>query len=487
MKELNKSLICKPSREIKVIQFGEGNFLRAFVDYMFDILNEKSGFNGGIAVVKPIEFGSVAQFERQDNLYTVLLRGLSGGSRVVEKRIVTSIERTLSCYEDYVEYSSLASLVTLKYVVSNTTEAGITLDLSDSLELCPPKTYPGKLTKFLYERYRFFGGRREYGLTILPVELIDDNGKELKRCVVVLAQKWELGDDFLDWLDEACVFASTLVDRIVTGYPRDDDKAIFEELGYEDKLLVTGEPFALWVIEADRDISKDIPFDKIGLPVIFTDNHKPYKQRKVRILNGAHTSFVLASYLAGNDYVGQSMEDELIRRFMYDTIFNEVIPTLELPEKELNDFAGAVIDRFKNPFIKHSLLAISLNSVSKWRTRCLPSFLGYIERYKKLPDHLTFSLAALIAFYSGSRISDGALIGTRGGDEYRIQDDPNVLEFFRSSSSLPSYELTENFLQNESFFGCDLSAEQGVTGRVSQYLEDIRTLGMRKALEKYFG
>lgn len=487
MKAINEILTDKKERPIKAIQFGEGNFLRAFVDYMFDILNEKTDFNGSIVILKPIEFGSVEQFAKQNNEYTVLLRGVSGEKEIVEKRVITSINKTIACTEQYDEYAALARVDTLRYVISNTTEAGIVLDENDDIALCPPKTYPAKLAKFLYERYTYYKGAADKGLIILPVELIDDNGIELKRCVKALAGIWKLEIGFIEWLDSACVFTSTLVDRIVTGYPRDNAEEIFEQLGYEDKLLVTAEPFALWVIEADRDISAELPFDKIGLPVIFTDNQKPYKQRKVRILNGAHTSFVLASYLAGNDFVGQSMNDEIIRRFMYNTIFDEVIPTLDLPKDELTTFANSVIDRFKNPFIKHALLSISLNSVSKWRARCMPSYLGYIRLNGKAPEHLAFSIASLIAFYNGAEIRGGSLIGHRNGDEYEIKDDKAVLEFFTANSEKTAGELVKAFLSNESFFGQDLSAEADTLPKVTEYLEEIRQSGMRAALEKYFG
>lgn len=485
MKNIVETGIVKPIRPIRAIQFGEGNFLRAFVDYMIDILNEKTDFNGSIAILKPIEFGSVEQFKKQNGLYTVYLRGLENGKETIIKRTVTSIEKAVGCNEQYEEYAELARLDTLRFVISNTTEAGIVLDLNDKLDMCPPKSYPGKLTKFLYERFTYFKGDESKGLIILPVELIDDNGKNLKKCVKALSESWGLGADFDSWLDNACIFTSTLVDRIVTGYPRDEAEAIFNEFGYEDKLIVTGEPFALWVIESDKDISGELPFDKAGLPVIFTDNHKPYKQRKVRILNGAHTSFVLASFLAGNDYVGQSMDDKPVFDFMYKTIFDEVIPTLDLPKQELVDFANAVIDRFKNPFIKHSLLAISLNSVSKWRARCMPSFLKYIEQTGKLPPHLTFSLAALIAFYSGTEIRDGALVGHRNGEEYMIRDDKAVIEFFAENSALPSAELAEKVLSNTEFWGEDLTAKADASA-VADHLEEIRSSGMRNAIEKIF-
>ena len=487
MKAINEVILEKKERPIKAVQFGEGNFLRAFVDYMLDILNEETDFNGSTVLIKPIQFGSVEQFNKQNNLYTVYLRGLENGKETIKKRVITSISKTVAAHEDYEEYAALAKLDTLRFVISNTTEAGIVLNLEDKLEMTPPASYPAKLAKFLYERYKHFGGDKEKGLIILPVELIDNNGKELEKCVKALAEAWEIESGFINWLDEACVFASTLVDRIVTGYPRDEDQQIFEKFGYEDKLLVTGEPFALWVIESDRDISGELPFEKAGLPVIFTDNHKPYKQRKVRILNGAHTSFVLASYLAGNDYVGQSMDDETVFGFMKSTIFDEVIPTLDLPENELNEFAEAVIDRFRNPFIKHSLLAISLNSVSKWKARCMPSFTEYVKRKGALPKHLTFSLASLIAFYCGSEIRDGALIGSRNGEEYLIKDDGFVLEFFAKNSSLPAEELTKLVLENTAFWGENLAEYLNAQQVVSAYISDIRTLGMRKAMEKNFG
>ena len=319
---------------------------------------------------------------------------------------------------------------------------------------------------------------------MLPVELIDDNGIMLKKCVMQLIALWGLEDGFKTWVDEACIFTSTLVDRIITGYPRDEVESIWESLGYEDRILVTGEPFALWVIESDKDISKEFPLPDAGLPVIFTDNQKPYKQRKVRILNGAHTSFVLASYLAGNDIVLESMQDEDVKSFMMKTIFDEVIPTLTLPEKELKDFAEAVITRFNNPYVKHALLSISLNSVSKWRARCMPSFLGYVEKYGKLPVHLTFSIAALMAFYTGSEIRDKALIGHRNGEEYQILDDMKVLEFFRDNSGRDTKTFVTAYLSNEDFHGQDLTKVEGLTDAVSAYLDDIKTNGMRAALCK---
>ena len=491
MELISRKMTNKKERPIKVMQFGEGNFLRGFVDYMIDIANEKGMFDGDIVLVKPIEFGTLERFDKQECQYTVSLRGIVDGEATVLNRTITSVADTVAAHEEYERYAEYAKLDTLRYIVSNTTEAGIVYDENDRLEMNPPKSFPGKLAKFLYERYTHFNGAMDKGLVMLPVELIDDNGIHLKECVFKQADNWGLSDDFKNWLNEACVFTSTLVDRIITGYPKDEDAKLWEEWGYKDELIVTGEPFALWVIESAKDISGELPLDKVmadmsGMNVIFTDNQKPYKQRKVRILNGAHTSFVLASFLAGNDIVLESMKDELVCNFMKKTIFDEVIPTLTLPEKDLKDFAEAVITRFNNPYVKHALLAISLNSVSKWRARCMPSFLGYIEKTGKLPEHLTFSIAALMAFYQSNELRDGALIGKRGDEEYKIMDDASVLEFFKENTGKPAKEFVANFLSNEEFFGQDLTKIEGLTDAVASYLDEINANGMRKTMEAHF-
>ena len=486
MELLSKQKTGKKERPVKVLQFGEGNFLRAFVDYMIDIANEKGEFDGDIVLVKPIEFGTLERFHEQECQYTVQLRGIVDGEAKRINRVVTSVTDVVDAYGEYEKYAEFAKLDTLRFIVSNTTEAGIVYDDTDKFELNPPKTYPGKLTKFLFERYKHFNGAQDQGLVMLPVELIDDNGIHLKECVLKLAKLWKLEDEFIAWINDACVFTSTLVDRIVTGYPRDEAEELCKEFGYQDNLIVTGEPFALWVIESARDISDELPLPKAGLPVIFTDNQKPYKQRKVRILNGAHTSFVLASYLCGNDIVLESMNDELILNFIKATIFDEVIPTLTLPKQELDEFAEAVLTRFNNPYVKHAHLSISLNSVSKWRARCMPSFLGYIEKEGKVPPHLTFSLAALMAFYTGTEIRDKALIGHRDGQEYNIMDDAAVLEFFAANSGKEPKEFAHAVLANTDFWGQDLSALAGVEETIVSYLTDIRELGMRGTMEKVF-
>ncbi len=486
MERLNAHLAPAPARPVKVLQFGEGNFLRAFVDYMIDIANEKTDFNGSIVLVKPIPFGSLERFHEQDCRYTVLLRGLEEGEKVEKTRLITSVADVVDAAAEYEKYAAFAKTPELRFIVSNTTEAGIVLDREDQFELCPPRSYPGKLTKFLFERAEHFGYAEDRGLVMLPVELIDDNGIMLKKCVTELARIWNLGDRFLAWLENACVFTSTLVDRIVTGYPREEAEQIWRTLGYEDQLLDTAEPFGLWVIESAKDLSEELPLPACGLPVIYTDNQKPYKQRKVRILNGAHTSFVPAAFQMGYDIVLDAMNDPLIASFMRDTLHEEVIPTLTLPKEDLLSFADAVTQRFRNPFIKHALLSICLNSVSKWRARCLPSLQIYQRERGELPGRLTFSLAALISLYRGGALKDGKLECLRDGQPYTLQDDAAVLAFFDENRETPAAELVRAFIGREDFFGPEMKDIPGLEAAVSGYLKEIEESGVRAVMEKHF-
>ncbi len=487
MERLTAAMAPAEKRPVKVLQFGEGNFLRAFVDYFIDIANEKTDFNGSVVLVKPITFGSLDMFHEQDCRYTVMLRGLVDGEAIEQSRLITSVSDAVDAYSEYDKYAEFAKCETLRFVVSNTTEAGIVLKEDDDFNACPPVSFPAKLCKFLYERAVHFDYAQDKGLVMLPVELIDDNGIMLKKCVKALAKIWNLGEKFEQWLDTACVFTSTLVDRIVTGYPRGEDQAIWEKLGYEDRTLVTAEPFGLWVIESDKDISSELPLPACGLPVIYTDNQKPYKQRKVRILNGAHTSFVPAAFQCGHDIVLTAMNDDLILNFMQKTLYDEVIPTLALPKDDLMAFAEAVTGRFKNPFIKHALLSICLNSVSKWRARCMPSLLGYVEKTGELPARLTFSLASLMNLYRGGILVDGKLQCKRGEETYTLQDDAAVLEFFANTTDMCPCQQVKEFLSNEEFFGPDLCKVPGLIESVTESLKAIIEKGMRAVMEEKFG
>ena len=463
----------KQKRPIRVVQFGEGNFLRAFVDYMIDIANEKGVFDGNIAIVKPIAFGSLENFHKQNNNYTVVLRGKEKGETVEETRVVTSVQQVVDCTADCEGFLALAELDSLRFVVSNTTEAGITLDEHDHFDGLP-ETYPGKLTKFLYRRYETFSGRSDKGVIMLPVELIEHNGKKLKKCVLALIRIWNLPEDFAKWVEEACVFCTTLVDRIVTGYPRDKASAICEKLGYEDLLLDVCEPFALWVIESDRDISMELPLHQIGLPVVFTDNLKPYRDRKVRVLNGAHTASVLGAYLCGQEIVRDCMADPLIGQFIRRVVMEEIVPQVKLPRQEVEDFAASVFERFENPFIDHALLSISLNSVSKWKARVLPSFADHYEACGELPKLLTFSFAALLSFYRSGDLKEDGLHAKRGdGREYVIHDDAAVLQFFAENSQKVSADYVTAVAAKESFWGQDMTAFPSFTATVCHWLDEI--------------
>ncbi|MCD8020272.1 MAG: tagaturonate reductase [Clostridiales bacterium] len=414
----------------KVLQFGEGNFLRAFVDWMIDKANRDGIYQGSIVLCQPIAQGLKDMINAQDGIYTLAMRGAENGQAVENIEVITSVSRCINPYDNYDALMELAKSPDLEVIVSNTTEAGIAYHAGDKPTDRPPVAFPAKITAFLYERYQAFCGAKDKGLLFLPVELIDNNGEELKRIVLQYAQEWNLGEDFIGWVETANAFTSTLVDRIVTGYPRDEISYFEDKLGYTDHIIDTSELFNLWVIEGDRKWADRLPVHKTSANVIWTDDVKPYKKRKVRILNGAHTSTVLAAYLAGYDIVRDFMNDEVIRTFMNNVIYNEVIPTIDLPKEELESFASAVNDRFANPYIKHRILDIALNSCSKFNARCLPTLLDYTAEKGKLPKYLTFSFAAFIKFYQGEK-KDGVYTGTRkDGTEYPLRDDAAVIDFF---------------------------------------------------------
>jgi len=485
LKELNAQDYRLENAPEKVLQFGEGGFLRAFADYFFDLANERHGFEGKVAVVQPIPTGLTDTVNAQEGLYTLYLRGFQNGKTVNDRRVISCVSRCINPYQDYQAFLDCAGNPDLRYIVSNTTEAGIVYDEGSTFEQTPPMTFPAKLTRFLYERYQRLGGEKGRGMVILSCELIDDNGKELRRCVDRYVDQWQLGDDFRAWLDAENLFCSSLVDRIVTGYPRGEADAINAQNGYEDCLIDTGEIFGAWVIEGPDWLREELPFCGGDLPVIVTPDHKPYKQRKVRILNGAHTTMVLGAYLAGQNIVRDCMRDEIISGYMNKAIYDEIIPTLDLPAEDLKHFAAAVQERFANPFIDHQLLSISLNSTSKWRARCMPSLKAYMERFGKVPPCLALGLASLIAFYRGDHMQDGALVACRpAGNEYAIHDDAAVLEFYLAHHDDEPAKLVHAVLSNEDFWGEDLTALPGLEKTVLDGLNCILAEGAAQAMRR---
>lgn len=467
----------------RVLQFGEGNFMRAFVDSFIDQMNEKAAFNSKVVLVAPRAphpgiFSPARAINEQDGLYTLYLRGFENGQQVNRKRVISCVSRCLNVYSDYDAVMACAENPDLRFITCNTTEAGIVYAPCCRFEDRPPESYPAKLTQFLYRRFQLFGACPGKGFLILACELIDDNGKELKKCVLAYASQWNLGETFQNWIETQNIFCSTLVDRIVTGFPCAEADRLTLENGYEDNAMDTGEVFGFWVIEGPQFIRRELPFEKAGLPVLVTDDYKPYKQRKVRILNGAHTAMVPGAYLAGQNIVRSCMEDDVIRSFMEHAIYQEIIPTLTLPKEELTAFASSVTERFQNPFIDHALLSISLNSTSKWKARVMPSLTGYIRKFDSLPPCLTASLAFYIAFYQGEDLTEEGLYAARpGGGTYCIKDDRSVLSFYAAHKGDPPQTLARAVLSNLDFWGQDLTETAGLADAVAEDLHIISTEG----------
>ena len=462
----------------KVMQFGEGNFLRAFVDDFFDIANEKAGFNGKVVLVQPIAQGLTELINKQEGLYTLYLRGSEKGVKVDDKRVISAVSRCLNPYGEWDKVLELAKSDDLEIIVSNTTEAGIVHDTESTFDQAPPLSFPAKLTRVLYER--FTAGKP--GIVMLSCELIDNNGKELLKCVNQYIDDWRLSDDFRRWVNEKNIFCSTLVDRIVPGRIRDpkEVETLDAANGYSDPLTDVGEVFGIWVIEGPDGLEDRLPFRKAGVPVIVVPDVTPYKKRKVRILNGAHTGFVLGAYLAGYDIVRDCMHDDIILGYMNRMLYDEVIPTLPLDRKDLEDFAQAVQDRFNNPFVNHELMSISLNSTSKWRARNMPTFLDYVKEKGELPPCLTTSFAAYIAFYSNEPqdLTDKGLVCRRPkGNDYTVSDDRYVLEFYWAHRNDSPEELVHAVMTNTEMWGQDLTEVNGFEEAAIRILKTIRADG----------
>lgn len=464
----------------RVIQFGEGNFLRAFVDWQIDLLNEHTDLNAGVVIVRPIESAFPPSLSTQDGLYTTIIRGLNEkGEAVSDARLIRSVNREISVYTDYAEFLKLAHNPQMRFVFSNTTEAGISYHAGDKFEDAPAVSYPAKLTRLLFERFRHFNGDPDKGWIIIPCELIDYNGEALRELVLRYAQEWALPAAFVAWLTQSNTFCSTLVDRIVTGYPRDEAAGLENSLGYKDGFLDTAEHFYLFVIQGPKTLTRELCLDQYPLNVLIVDDIKPYKERKVAILNGAHTALVPVAFQAGLDTVGEAMNDNAICAFVEKTIYQEIIPVLDLPRDELESFADAVTGRFRNPYIKHQLLSIALNGMTKYRTRLLPQLLAGQKANGKLPSRLTFALAALIAFYRAQR----------NGESYPVQDDADWIERYQHlwsqhhDKQIDTVALVTGVLSVKAHWSQDLTQVNGLVGQVADYLDAILTLGMRAAVQ----
>lgn len=467
-------------RPIRTIQFGEGNFLRAFIGDLWQHANNCGIPLGNIAVVKPRipcdNEDPLAPYRRQGGVYTVLYRGKIEGRTVEEAHIIDCVSEFLYPDRDRERVRTIFRSPELRYVVSNTTEAGITLcpeqDDAESLAV----SFPAKLTQLLYDRYTAFAGDRMRGLTILPMELIEENGSVLRECILTMAEQWRMPDGFTDWVRSSCVFVNTLADRIVTGKPA---APVLDMLGYRDEAVTVCEPFFSLVLASPLDLPSLVPLQNAGqhavLSVTLTKDLQLYRARKVRILNGAHTGTVLSGILAGISIVRDLVRHPVCGSFLKQMLTKEILPYVPVDPLDPDGaarFAAAVYDRFDNPYIDHRLLDISIESVEKWRVRILPSLRDYYTANGKLPVCLTFSYAALLAFLTGEK-QNNAIVGKRpDGTEYPIQD--THAEMFLSICRLPEKEYVCHAAGYTEIWQENLTDYPGFTDMVSEMLCDIR-------------
>lgn len=492
MQCLNKQLIPEEQRfdhlPERIIQFGEGNFLRGFIDWMVHQLNKKGRFNGRVVAIQPTPHGQVVpKLNAQDGLYTLVLRGIENEKTVDQAEVISSISRGINPYEQWPQVLELAENPEIQFVFSNTTEAGLTYFKEAYDPEQSPLSFPGKLTAFLYHRFRILGDGGKTAMAIIPCELLENNGDRLKEIVLKIARDWRLPAEFVNWVDRYNRFCNTLVDRIVTGYPKDHIDEYRTRLGYDDRLLTVGEPYHLFAIEADDEVAAAIPFHEAGVNVHWTEV-KPLRESKVRILNGAHTLMVPVAILAGRETVLEAMEDELLQKFIRKAIYQEIMPVLDSPPAQKQAFSDAVIERFLNPFTKHYLGDIALNSFSKFKARLLPTLLETAEKHQRLPKAITFSLAALIFFYQGKRTEESVMACRLGDREYTVREQPQLLAFLEEVWS--GYEgkeeqlmdITKNVLAHEGVWGQSLLEVPGLSATVFGYLSSISQRGMAEAL-----
>ena len=450
---------------IKILQYGEGNFLRTFVDAYFHTLNEEGG-DYGVYIVKPITFGTLERFEKQNNKYHIVLRGVENNKDVENVYAINSLQQVIDPFADAESYYALAKDAELKIIVSNTTEAGICYNEKDKMDAFDGITYPAKLTKFLYERFN--AGLN--GVYLMPVELIDNNADELKKCVDKYIALWNLPEAFKKWNEEENFYCNTLVDRIVSGYPRDEQtkKHLEELIGEQDELVSVGEPFGLWAVEKKGDIASYIKEGVHNIEVVLTNDIGYYKKRKVRVLNGSHTNLVPAGLMLGAETVYDCMKDEKLLAFVENTLKEEINPFVSDDIAATTVFADSIKSRFLNPYLNHQLTSIALNSISKWRARVLPSFKDYYTKHGKLPKYLTIGFSYLMALYSSVVKNGEAYTVQLATREITLQDDLPYLEYFAAKKSIGG------FMSDANIWGEDLTQYEGFYDQVVSNVENIK-------------
>ena len=467
VKKLNRATSgYTPARPIKVLQFGDGNFLRGFADWMIDILNEKTAFNGDVLLIRPLRKSSTENADEQEGLYHVVLKGIQDGAEVSTIRLITCIAGAINPYAAYDSFLAVAENPDLQFVISNTTEAGIVFNANDKNPNSLPESFPGKVTALLHHRFKFFEGNTDKGLVFMPCELLEKNGDTLRSRVQEYANLWRLSDDFMQWVFNSNTFCNSLVDRIVPGFPKESILELQEVTGYEDNRMVSAEPFHMWVMEAPESVTQIFPAEQAGLSVKFVKDLSPYRAQKVGILNGAHIAMVPVAYLRGLRTVKEAVDDVFMGEFIRHAIFEEIIPTLDLPKDELTKFAHNTLERFQNPFIRHELKSIALNSIAKFKVRVLPTILEYKNRTGKLPERLLFSFAALIRFYKGEW----------QGETLPLSDAPEVISFFKDAwHGKDPDAVVAQVLSNTNFWGKDLTKVDGLADSVAKSLHRLET------------
>lgn len=479
MQELNKTTVNKKELPVKILQFGEGNFLRAFVDWMIDIANEKGVMNHGIIAVQPIAGGEnmIKLFKEQDCMYHVYLEGIKDKIPVKETRLVKSIMDIINPYSQYQEYEKLFLSDELEMIISNTTEAGIRYEEGDDLKSEPPKSFPAKITALLYKRYKKYNGDPKKGLQIVCCELIEDNGSTLRQYVLKHAEYNKLEQEFINWLNSSCYFYDTLVDRIVPGFPKENINEIKAELGYNDNLVVKGEYFHVWAIGGDATIKEKLPLDKAGLNVLFMDSIKDFRAKKVRILNGSHTAMVPVALQLGCETVMDAFNTPEIEKYINKMVKTEVLPQIKGTKEELDEFAAKILERFYNPYLKHYLKDISLNSISKWEARDYPTV---YDNYKAGKDAklAIFSYAALLTLYSGKSEAKN----------FSPKDTPEFLQFIQSTYNPDDLKgWVEGIVKNKEMWIEDFTIIPYFIDEVANDVKLITEKGMLEALRQIIG
>ena len=489
MKALNKQTAPKSVAPERIIQFGEGNFLRAFVDWIIYNMNQKTDFNSSVVVVQPIERGMAEWLNGQDCLYHVNLQGRQNGKPVNTLTRIDVISRALNPYSQNSAFMALADQPEIRFVISNTTEAGIAFDPACKLSDAPASSYPGKLTQLLYRRFKTFKGDPKKGLIIMPCELIFLNGHHLKECIYKYIELWkdDFGKDyeaFKKWFTKYNYVCATLVDRIVPGFPRKEIDQIQKKVCYADNLVVQAEIFHLWVIEKPENMSiaalrKEFPAEKAGLHVLIAESEAPYHERKVTLLNGPHTVLSPVAFLSGVNIVRDACNHPVIGKYVRKVQYDELMQTLNLPMDELQQFAADVLERFDNPYVEHQVTSIMLNSFPKYQTRDLPGLKIYLERKGELPKGLVLGLAAIITYYKGGKRADGADIVPN--------DDPKIMQLLTDLwATGDTRKVAEGVLGAKDLIWTehgDLNQIPGLTDMVTDFLNSIQAKGMLETVK----